>query len=125
MAKNFENEWILDELSNHPSFRTKGMFGGLAVYIYDKQVMVIVEPTKSGRWDWHGVLICTDKEHQASLIKEMPALAPHEVLKKWLFLDSAHDDFEETVSKVSDIIEQNDPRIGIFPKVKTVKKNKK
>jgi len=120
MAKKFENEWILDNLADHPSFRTKGMFGGLAVYVFDKQVMVIVEPTKSGRWNWHGVLICTDKESQPSLTKALPALEPHEVLKKWLFIETAHPDFEETLIQITDLIIQNDPRIGIFPKIKAL-----
>jgi len=118
MAKVFENEWILDELKNLNSFRSKRMFGGLAAYVFDKQVMVIVEPTKSGTWDWHGVLVCTDKDKHDSLINEMPALSPHEGVKKWLFLDSAHSHFEETAEKLVSLILQNDTRIGIFPKKK-------
>src|SRR5665213_1349141 len=35
------------------------MFGGLAVYLFERQMLLLVEPTKSGRWDWHGVSICT------------------------------------------------------------------
>jgi len=118
MPKVFENAWILDDLQDHISFRSKRMFGGLAVYIFEKQMMVIVEPTKSGTWDWHGVLICTDKDQHESLIEEMPALAAHEGVKKWLFLDSTHVDFEETAEKLVALILKNDMRIGIFPKKK-------
>lgn len=32
--KNFENEWILDEIAQHHTFLTKRMFGGLAVYLF-------------------------------------------------------------------------------------------
>ena len=118
MAKTFENEWILDDLKDHPSFKTKSMFGGLAVYIFGKQVFVIVEPTKSGRWNWHGVLICTDHSHHESLIKEFPGVEPHEAIKKWLFIESSFEDFEETMAKITQKISLNDERLGIFPKIK-------
>lgn len=124
MAKVFENEWMLDDLKNHPSFRTKSMFGGLAVYIFEKQVMVIVEPTKSGTWSWHGVLICTDKEHHESLAQDLPGAAPHiEGVKKWMYLDSSYENFEDTAEKLTTLIEKNDSRIGIFPKPKKRKSN--
>jgi len=29
--KTFEHEWILEEFKEHPTFYTKGMFGGLAM----------------------------------------------------------------------------------------------
>lgn len=118
MPKKFENEWILDDLKDHPSFKTKSMFGGLAVYIFGKQVFVIVEPTKSGRWDWHGVLVCTDHCHHESLGKEFRGLLPHEAIKKWLFIESKSEHFEDSITKITQRITANDERIGIFPKLK-------
>ena len=123
--KTFEHEWVFEDFDQFPSFRTKGMFGGLAVFVFEKQVMVIVEPTKSGRWDWHGILICTDYVHHESLMNEFSGLAPHEILKKWLYIDSADDSFEETMVGLSKRIMQNDPRIGILPKPKKKKAKKK
>jgi hypothetical protein len=35
--------------------------------------MILVEPTKTGRWKWHGVLVCTGHEHHASIVKELLA----------------------------------------------------
>ena len=67
------------------------MFGGLAVYLFERQMLLLVEPTKSGRWNWHGVLVCTDYQHHASIQAEFPALTPHAILRKWLFIDSAHE----------------------------------
>ncbi len=61
--KTFRNEWILEELLEHPTYVTRRMFGGLAVYLFERQMLVLVEPTKSGRWTWHGVLVCTDHAH--------------------------------------------------------------
>ena len=123
--KRFQHEWILERFSEHPTFFTKGMFGGLAVYLFERQMLVLVEPTKTGRWQWHGVLICTDYEHHNSLQKDFPALKPHEVLGKWLFIDSGEDDFERTMEGVAERIARNDPRLGILPKRPKPKQTKK
>jgi hypothetical protein len=101
---------------DHPSFFTKRMFGGLAVYLFGRQMMVLVEPTKTGRWQWHGVLICTDHAHHPAIIGEFPQLTPHDILKKWLFIDSRHADFEPTLERVSRAIARNDQRFGIQPR---------
>ncbi len=114
--KHFENEWILDEISQHATFFTKGMFGGLAVYLFERQMLVLVEPTKSGRWNWHGVLVCTSHAHHASIQAELPALSPHALLSKWLFLESSHEDFESTMESLVKRIDSNDQRFGIEPK---------
>jgi len=123
--KRFEHEWILEAFDGHPTFHTKGMFGGLAVFLFERQMLVLVEPTKSGRWNWHGVLICTDREHQPSLCEDFPSLAPHDVLAKWLFIDSAHDDFESTMERVARAVASNDPRIGVYSKSKRKVTHKK
>src|SRR3954464_13007318 len=99
--KAFEHEWILEPFVEHPSFLTKRMFGGLAAYLFERQMLVLVEPTKTGRWKWHGVLVCTSHEHQRSIRAALPALGPHHVLRKWLFVDSKHPDFERTMEVVS------------------------
>jgi hypothetical protein len=115
VKRSFEHEWILEAFDDHPTFFTKRMFGGLAVYLFERQMLLLVEPTKSGRWKWHGVLVCTDYENQASIRAEFPALAPHEILRKWLFLDSAQDEFQSTMEAVAKRIATNDPRFGIVP----------
>jgi hypothetical protein len=114
-VKTFEHEWICDAFADHRTFFTKSMFGGLAVYLFERQMLVLVEPTKSGRWKWHGVLICTGYEHHASIQAEFPALRPHEILRKWLFIDSTHDHFESTMEAVATRIARDDPRFGILP----------
>ena len=114
-VKTFDNEWILQAFENHPTFFSKKMFGGLAAYLYGRQMLVLVEPTKTGRWKWHGVLICTDHAHQSSIIAEFPQLAPHDILKKWLFIDSNHEEFELTMERVAKAISRDDQRFGIQP----------
>ena len=114
----FDNEWIFEALVDDPSFFTKRMFGGLAAYLFGRMMMVLVQPTTTGRWDWHGVLICTEHAHQRAIIKEFPRLAPHDVLKKWLYIDSRDDDFESTMERVTGAIARDDQRFGIHPQPK-------
>jgi hypothetical protein len=114
--KTFEHEWIFGAFVEHPTFFTKRMFGGLAAYLFERQMLLLVEPTKSGRWKWHGVLVCTAHEHHASIQNEFPALMPHQILQKWLFIDSTHEDFESTMEAVAKKIAMNDKRFGILPK---------
>jgi hypothetical protein len=114
--KTFQNEWVLEAFAEHPTFFTKGMFGGLAAYLFERQMLLLVEPTKSGRWNWHGVLVCTDYRHHASIQAEFPALRPHEALRKWLFIHSTHEDFESTMAAVAKQVAGNDPRFGILPR---------
>jgi hypothetical protein len=114
--KTFDNEWIFDAFEGHPTFFTKRMFGGLAAYLFDRQMLVLVEPTKTGRWRWHGVLVCTSHEHQASIRDEFRALSPHAVLRKWLFVDSRHADFETTMVAVAKQMARNDQRFGVMPR---------
>src|SRR5262245_23768046 len=113
--KTFDNEWIFQAFEKHHSFFTKRMFGGLAAYLFGRQMLVLVEPTKTGRWKWHGVLICTELAHQPAIIDEFPQLAPHDVLKKWLYIDSRHEEFELTMERVAEAIVRDDPRFGIDP----------
>ena len=114
-TKTFDNEWILEPFDGHSSFFTKRMFGGLAAYLHGRQMLVLAEPTKTGRWKWHGVLICTDHEHHPSIRAEYPALTPHDALRKWLYVDSKHRDFERTMEAVAARMARNDPRFGVTP----------
>ena len=114
-SKTCDNAWILERFEDHPSYFTKRMFGGLAVYLFGRQMMLLVEPTKNGRWKWHGVLVCTDHAHQPAIIEEFSELAPHDVLRKWLYLDSRHEDFEPTMERVAEAIARDDQRFGIYP----------
>jgi hypothetical protein len=115
VVKTFDHEWVFDAFAGHRTFFTKRMFGGLAAYVFERQMLVLVEPTKTGRWHWHGVLVCTDYRHHASLQTEFPALMPHGVLKKWLFIDSTHEAFESTMEAVAHRIARNDARFGVLP----------
>ena len=113
--KPFDNAWILDAFADHSTFFTKRMFGGLAAYLFGRQMLVLVEPTRTGRWQWHGVLICTDHTRHAAIRTTFPALKPHDVLKKWLYIDSRHAQFERTMEGVAAAMSRDDGRFGIQP----------
>jgi hypothetical protein len=114
--KTFKHEWIFEHFVEHATFFSKSIFGGLAVYFFQRQMMILVEPTKSGRWKWNGVLVCTDHKHHKSIQDEFPALKRHGFLRKWLFIDSAHEDFESTMQEIANRVAKNDPRFGIHRK---------
>jgi len=114
LKKTFENEWLLQPLARRPGFRTRRMFGGLAAYLGDRILMVLVEPTKTGRWKWHGVLVATDKDRQPAILAQFPQFAPHEFLKKWLYLDSHHEEFEEVMERVAGLMARGDARFGVL-----------
>ena len=114
--KAFDHEWILEAFAGRSTFFTKRMFGGLAAYVHERLMLVLVEPTKTGRWKWHGVLIGTAHEHHASIRADFPALAPHGFLRKWLYIDSADRRFESTMEAVAHRMAQNDRRFGVVPR---------
>ena len=116
--KTFDNEWILEAFAGRSNFFTKRMFGGLAAYVHERLMLVLVEPTKTGRWKWHGVLVGTAHEHHASIRADFPALAPHGVLRKWLYIDSADRQFESTMEAVAQRMARNDRRFGVVPRAR-------
>lgn len=116
--RTFDDEWILQAFESNPSFFTKRMFGGLAAYLFGRQMMLLVEPTQTGRWKWHGVLVCTDYAHHPAIVEEFPQFAPHAILKKWLYIDSRHEEFESTMERVAEAMARNDRRFGIHPRPK-------
>jgi hypothetical protein len=123
--RTFDNEWVLEAFAGRPTFFTKRMFGGLAAYLHERQMLVLVEPTKTGRWKWHGVLVCTSHADQASICADFPALRPHRLLRKWLYIDSMHEEFESTIQAVATRMVRNDRRFGIVPRSARLKGRKK
>ena len=94
------------------------MFGAKAVYIDGKCQLLFMAKQEP----WRGVLVCTDREHQQSLIQEFPSLAPHPVLAKWLYLPETSDDFESTAQRLVTLVRRRDGRIGVEGSPKKLKK---
>ena len=130
--KEFTLTWALEPFDQHVSFYTKRMFGGLAVYVHGRMVIVLTESPgerdyRGKRYDmdlWDGILLPVERQVHPSLMKEFPSLLSHPVLSKWLYLPQTADDFEDAAMEIAQGIAQNDLRFGILPKVKSPKKKK-
>lgn len=90
------------------------MFGARSLYLRGKIQLCCT----AGQEPWAGVLVCTEKEHHAALLQDFPALVPHPVLGKWLYLSSSHPRFEGIVHDLIRCIKEADARIGVLPQPK-------
>jgi hypothetical protein len=109
--------WIADPLRDNPSYLDKAMFGCRAVHYDGRFVLALAMKDEP----WRGVLVPTEREHQPSLIAEFPALAPHPVLTKWLYLPENAPTFETDAARLVTLIRRLDPRIGVLPGTKAKK----
>jgi len=107
-------QWLAEPLTDEPTFVLKSWFGGRTIMLHGRHHLFL---TTQGE-PWQGVLVCTAHEHHESLRAEFPALAPHPVLGKWLYLSEATDDFERVARRLVQRVRANDPRLGILPSPK-------
>ena len=103
--------WLIEPLADDPTLLVRPMFGGKAVYLRGKFILFLADKAKP----WRGVLVPTERDHQPSLIADLPSLSPHPVLPKWLYLPEADDSFEADAQWLVARAAQNDERIGIIP----------
>ncbi len=106
--------WLWEPLETAPSFVLRAMFGTKAVYLEGKLIFCFSAKTEP----WRGILICTSRVHQPALLAEFPALAPHPILSKWLYLPETADAFERIGQRLVALAKRRDPRIGIVPPAK-------
>ena len=110
--------WILEMLEGDPTYLHRRMFGCDAGYIDGLLCLV----TASNGEPWNGLLVCTSLDRQPALRADWPALNPHPVLGKWLYLSQDDPDFEATAQSLVTRAIARDPRIGVEPKPKKKKK---
>lgn len=103
--------WLVEPLEREPSLLVKPMFGGKAVYLDGRFVLYLTDKAEP----WRGVLVPMERDQHAAVIADRPALAPHPVLPKWLYLPEAADSFERDAQWLVSRIRSRDPRIGIVP----------
>ena len=111
--------WLWEPLESDPTFVLRAMFGTKAVYLGGKLMLCFCAREEP----WRGVLVATEREHHAALLGEFPALAPHSILPKWLYLPETADIFERTATRLVRLARQRDPRIGVTPKPKKARAN--
>lgn len=104
--------WIFEALERDSSYIETRMFGCNAAYIDGLLCLVIADRGAP----WSGLLVCTSRERHAPLIEEMPALGPHPVLGKWLYIAQEHPDFEAIAERMTALVLARDPRVGVEPK---------
>ncbi len=105
-------QWIVESLEDRPSFTQKQMMGCQLIGLDGKQQLVLADREPP----FNGLLICTSVEHHESLRSEFPALRPHPVLKKWVYLEPQSEDFEQTALAITEKVLKGDPRIGVISK---------
>ncbi|GAB4484294.1 MAG: hypothetical protein OHK006_08240 [Thermodesulfovibrionales bacterium] len=107
-------QWVLEPLMDIPSYFEKPMFGCLAAYVHGRLSLVLA----SGEDPWNGILIPTGHEHHDSIRRDFPHTVQHPVLKKWIYLPEASEEFESTSSGVVEAVLRNDRRFGVEPQEK-------
>jgi hypothetical protein len=111
-------QWLAEPLLDEPTFELKSWFGGRTLRLHGRHTLFL---TTQGE-PWQGVLVCTFHEHQSSLMAEFPALRPHPILKKWLYLPESVAIFEADARRLVRLVRARDPRIGIEPSARKKKK---
>ncbi|REG51662.1 hypothetical protein B0G80_8164 [Paraburkholderia sp. BL6669N2] len=104
--------WIFDAFERDPTYIGKRMFGSDAAYIDGLLCLIAADRDKP----WNGLLVCTSHERHAALIDEMPALRPHPVLGKWLYVTQDDPAFETVAEQLTALVLARDSRIGVEPK---------
>src|SRR6202142_504823 len=112
--------WVIESLEEERSYLEKSMFGCLGVYLHGRLSLLLT----SGEEPWNGLLIPTDHQFHDSIRRDYQNVFQHPVLKKWLYLPEASEDFESDAQEIVEAIRMNDPRFGVEPKEKIPKKKK-
>jgi hypothetical protein len=112
--------WVVEALMEEPSYLPKPMFGCLAIYLHGRLMLVLA----SGQEPWNGLLIPTEHQSHDAIVKEFQEVVQHSVLKKWLYLPEAIEDFETVASDIVEAVRMNDQRFGVEPKERISKRKK-
>jgi hypothetical protein len=104
-------QWLWEPFEAEQSFVLRSMFGTKAAYLDGKLMFCFCANGEP----WRGVLVCTDQTRHADLRAEFPALSPHSILPKWLYLPESADRFDSIAAKLVALARRRDPRLGVVP----------
>jgi hypothetical protein len=110
--------WVVESLMEESSYLEKSMFGCLAIYLHGRLMLVLA----SGEEPWDGLLIPTEHQSHDAILKEFRDVIQHSILKKWLYLPEATEDFETVASDIVEAVRMNDQRFGVEPKERVSKR---
>jgi hypothetical protein len=112
--------WLWEPLQGDPTFVLRSMFGAKAAYLGGKLMLCFTASEEP----WRGVLVCTERDHHASLQAEFPMLTPHPILPKWLYLPESAAAFESTAGRLVALARRRDPRLGVVPSARRRKRTR-
>jgi len=103
--------WILEAFEHDSGYAQTRMFGCEAAYLDGLLCLVIADRESP----WNGLLVCTSRERHAALAADMPALRPHPILGKWLYIPQDDPEFEGVAYSMQALVLRRDPRVGVEP----------
>jgi hypothetical protein len=106
--------FVFEPLEDDPRFFIRKLFSFDAAHL-DNRIYLAVS---GGEEPWNGLMVCTAREHHASLLKQFPQLAPHAVLGKWLYISQTHAEFESIALDLAALARRRDPRLGVESKAR-------
>jgi hypothetical protein len=112
--------WLYEPLESGDRYLCKKFFSFDGAYLDGQLCLAIVNLTEP----WNGMMACTSREHHASLRAEFPALEPHRVLGKWLYISQLHPEFEDVATGLVELAQRRDPRLGVETGTRTKRRVK-
>jgi hypothetical protein len=106
--------WIFEPLEDDPRFFLRKLFSFDAAHLDNRLYLAVA----GGEEPWNGLMVCTAREHHASLLKQFPQLVSHAVLGKWLYISQSHSEFESVAQELADLARRRDPRLGVESKAR-------
>jgi hypothetical protein len=106
--------WIFESLEDDPRFVLRKLFSFDAAYLDGRLYLAVA----GGKEPWNGMMVCTSREHHASIRFQFPQLVSHKVLGKWLYLSQSHPEFESVALELASLARKRDPRLGVESKVR-------
>jgi hypothetical protein len=101
--------WLFEPLEPDPRFVCQKFFFFDAAYLEGRLYLALVDREEP----WNGLMVCTSREHHASLQADFSQLIPHSVLGKWLYLSQFHPDFESVAPELIMLAKKRDRRLGV------------
>jgi hypothetical protein len=106
--------WIFEPFEDDPRFVLRKLFSFDAAYLDGRLYLAVA----GGKEPWNGMMVCTSREHHASIRSQFPQLVSHKVLGKWLYLSQSHPELESVAVELAAMARKRDPRLGVESKVR-------
>jgi hypothetical protein len=106
--------WIFEPLEDDPRYFMRKLFSFDTAHLDNRLYLAV----SAGKEPWNGLLVCTSREHHASLLGQFPQLVTHKVLGKWLYLSQMHAEFETVALDLANLARKRDPRLGVESNVR-------